>query len=354
MSLNNQNKNNLLLKNNIANYISNINKKYKDIQNFRKIEVIKNINEIGDQPPNLKEYKNIKTIKGHERRISSLIALESGYIATGSYDSSIKIWDIKKEENQELIKVKYSVGYVLCLLEFKRDELIIGNSENCIDIFDLNDDKEDAIIARYAEHKLYVNALVNSNDTHFSSASNDYTIIIWKYDDRPDNIKKECVLKGHGDSIMTMILLNDGRLCSGSADNDIRIWDWKNSYCTDYFRAHDNWIKNYKILLSCSDDTAIKKWDENYNEIGNFEGHEGAVRTLCKIDENHFASGSFDNKIKIWDFQRETCVQTLEGHMPNVLCIIKLEDKLISCSCDRTIKILEQKNYFTNDGQIYY
>ena len=48
MSLNNQNKNNLLLKNNIANYISNINKKYKDIQNFRKIEVIKNINEIGD------------------------------------------------------------------------------------------------------------------------------------------------------------------------------------------------------------------------------------------------------------------------------------------------------------------
>ena len=78
------------------------------------------------------------------------------------------------------------------------------------------------------------------------------------------------------------------------------------------------------------------------------------MRTLFKIDENHFASGSFDKKIKIWDFQRETCVQTLEGHMSNVLCIIKHEDKLISCPCDRTIKIWEQKNNFANDGQIYY
>ena len=62
-----------------------------------------------------------------------------------------------------MIKVKYSVGFILCLLEFKNDEFI-GNSENCIDIFDLNDDKEGAIAARYVEHKLYVpwlNAMIH-------------------------------------------------------------------------------------------------------------------------------------------------------------------------------------------------
>ena len=57
--------------------------------------------------------------------------MESRYIEAGSYDSSIRIWDIKTME------IKYSLRHILCLLEFRKNELIVGNSLNCIDIVDL-------------------------------------------------------------------------------------------------------------------------------------------------------------------------------------------------------------------------
>ena len=46
----------------------------------------------------------------------------------------------------------------------------------------------------------------------------------------------------------------------------------------------------------------------NLIQIGELKGHEDSVRTLCKIDDNYFASGSFDNTIKIWDFNKKNAL----------------------------------------------
>ena len=112
------------------------------------------ITDINNKPKAyLREYKNTKTFideeekekkkdkeKGKEKnngRVETLIKLESRYIAAGSYDSSIRIWDIKKSGKEALIQIKYSLGHILCLLEFRKNELIDGNSLNCIDIVGL-------------------------------------------------------------------------------------------------------------------------------------------------------------------------------------------------------------------------
>ena len=290
----------------------------------------------------LKQYKNIKTLKGHKDQIVSLIQLSSGYICTGSYDYSIKIWDISKDPEEALVSTKCSIGFMLCLLELKPNELLAGNSGNCIDIFNLADKKSVEPDYRLFGHSLWITALVKCDENHFSSASNDAKIFIW--DSNKKNKLKE--LLSHQDCILTMILLNNGNLCSGNADRTIRIWDWKNGKCLSCKKAHNDWVKsiyqfNSQILLSGSDDRNIKIWNLNLGLQGELKGHKNSVRTFCRIDDNYFATDSFDNTIKIWDFNEKKCVYILEGHTYNVICIIKCGDKLISCSSDKTIIIWE-------------
>ena len=290
----------------------------------------------------IKSYRNTKTLIGHEERIVSMIILSSGYIATGAYDNSIRIWDPKKNGKEALIDTRFSVGYILSLLELKPNLIYAGNSYNAIDIFDLNIKSIDPNLRLFG-HILWVIALVKCDEKHFASASNDAKIFIWNSE---KNIKiKE--LAGHTDCILTMILLTNGNLCTGSADKTIKIWDWKNGKNLFSFKAHDSWVKcvfqfNDDRLLSGSDDKKIKIWDLHQNLLGTLKEHTHSVRTFCKINDYYFASGSFDNTIKIWDFTEKNCVQTLEGHASNVICILHFDNKLISCSSDKTIKIWEE------------
>jgi len=290
-------------------------------------------------------YKNTKTLKGHKDRLAVLIKLsKNNLIATGSYDGTVKIWDITKDENEALIMNKNAIGSVFCLLEFEPGKLLGGTSANMVNLWDLEDEDNQEYIYNFYKHYLWVQALVKCDENHFASASNDTRIIIWDY----TNKKDETYLEGHNDCIMDMIMLKNGYLCTSSADENIRIWDWKQQKCLFFFKGHEKYVKclcelSNGYLLTGSEDNSIGVWKEkssSYENIKFIKGHSKSIRTLCQIDNDHFASGSFDYTIKIWNIINWECLQTLKGHSMNVIDIIKFDDNtLISCSNDQTIKI---------------
>ena len=91
-----------------------------------------------------------------------------------------------------------------------------------------------------------------------------------------------------------MILLKNKKLCSGSADLSIKIWDWEKGECINTLFGHEKWVKclcqlDNDYIISGSDDMIIKIW-ENNKCIKNFYGHKHSIRTLCKISEEEFDS----------------------------------------------------------------
>lgn len=296
--------------------------------------------EIKEEKDIFRSYKCTKTLTGHNGRISSLIQLQSGSIAAGDYDKKIMIWDLEKSIKLKEIKEN---GIPLCLLEFDPNFLLSGNSQKEINLWDISLDKIEKIF-NFSGHDLWVNCLVKCNIQFFASASNDKTIWIWDY------YKKHEVrnIVAHEEGILSLILLKNGNLCSGS-HLLIKVWNWQNGECIYTMFGHLEWVKclcelEDEILVSGSEDYTIKVW-KNYNEIKTLTDHQNQVRALCKIDDHYFASGSFDNTIKIWDIENWKCFDTLIGHTSNVTCIIKIkENTLVSCSCDKTIIVWEQIN----------
>ena len=291
------------------------------------------------------KFSCVKTLMGHTNKIVSLIEIESGKLVSGSYDNTIRIWDINdKIGNEQVINESERI---LSLLEFEKNKILSGTGDNSINLWDLENPSEK--IFSFKGHELWVNALVKCDSNCFASASNDSKIKIWDY------YKRECIstLKGHVDCILSLILLKNKNLCSGSADLTVRIWDWGLGECISILKGHSRWVKcvlelDNGVLLTGSDDKTIKLWKNEIN-FKTLEEHAHSVRTFCQINKKYFASGSFDYTIKIWEIDSWKCVQTLYGHELNIICLISLKyqndndnennELIVSCSNDKTIKI---------------
>lgn len=280
-------------------------------------------------------FKCQKTIQGHIDKIVCATELGNRHLATGSYDKTIKIWNLNPcLNNYKTIKEE---GNVLCILEFENNKLLSGTSKNNINLWNLLTLR---LIFSFKGHNSWVNDLSKINNKYFASCSNDHSIHIWDYN------KKICtnVLKGHTDCVLSLITLSGGELCSGGSDLSIKIWDYTSGKCCTTLLGHKKWIKclceltpNY--IISGSDDRSIKLWSNNKCKY-TFLGHERSVRTICRVDNNFFVSGSFDKTIRIWDYHNLYCVQIIYAHSDLILITLMISSgQLISCSNDHKIKI---------------
>ena len=73
---------------------------------------------------------------------------------------------------------------------------------------------------------------------------------------------------------------------------------------------------------------------------GTLRGHTDRVRSVAFLGEWRFASGSYDNTIKIWNTETGACERTLNGHTHHVSSLASLGNgRFASGSSDNTIKI---------------
>ena len=135
------------------------------------------------------------------------------------------------------------------------------------------------------------------------------------------DIKLKC--KYHSDSIMSSIILNDGRFATCSYDKSIIIYN----------------NKTFKP------DLIIKE-------------HNNVVNDILQLSSGMLASCSDDNTIKIFNIKNNTyeVVQTLKYHKGGIIKIIELTNKknLISCSDDYSFIVYskDNNNKYTKDYDI--
>ena len=283
--------------------------------------------------------KLIKTINSNKNGINTLISLKDGRFACASNDKTIKIYN----------NINFNVEF-----EIK-------------------------------EHKSSVTNLKLLKDGTLVSTSKDKIILL--YEIKNNNYKIIDKLEGHENLVVKIIQLKNENLLSISYDNNLKIWKKENNKyieiknikgddCIldtieyDYNKIIFSCINNTIYFYNISEDKYIKKinniksnfWSNTLCLINNilivggqksiyfidlidysiyYELKKINFWSFLKLDDDIFLTGNDTDLIK-WKFKENRLIfisKYENAHKKSIRSIIKIDNYILSCSEDKTIKI---------------
>ena len=229
---------------------------------------------------------NVKTGKtsfslcgAHSDKIHAIKVSPSGkFLASGSLDHTVKIWDLESEE--EIISLKDHKGGIRSV-SFSPKNIFFASAGDDQKIFVWNIENWEKIHSLEG-HQDVIHAIDfgGKNET-LVSASADHSIRIWPL--TPGRDLKE--LKHHVEQVFGIKISPNGRiLASSSADKTVVICDLPEGKILHTLKGHTNWVYSVsfsgdgKILASASRDNTIRLWDVETGilklVIASLPGHE--------------------------------------------------------------------------------
>ncbi|KAF7367047.1 hypothetical protein MSAN_00963900 [Mycena sanguinolenta] len=230
------------------------------------------------------------------------------YIASGSADKMIQVWDAKTGK-PAIEPIKGHTDQIKSVA-FSPDGTCIasGSDDKTICVWDIKTGK--AVIEPMEGHTDRVWSVVFSPDgTYIASGSEDYTIGVWDAKTGMAVIKP---IQGHEYIILSVAFSPDGRyIASGSGDDTIRVWDFKTGKAVmKAIKGHTNWIRSVvfssdgRCIASGSDDGTICVWDAKTGKavMDPIHSHSGYIYSVAfSPDRSCLVSGSDAATICLWD-----------------------------------------------------
>jgi WD40 repeat protein len=275
-------------------------------------------------------------LEGHTGSVISLCVLPNGWLASGSDDSTIRLWDVATAAETACLAGHSRWVRALCAVADGR--LASGSDDKTIRLWDVTTGAE---TARLEGHAGIISALCAVADGRLASGSDDKTIRLWDVTTGAETAR----LEGHAGFIGALCPLADGRLASGSDDDTIRLWDVTTGTETARFEGHSGNVVALCLLMdgrlaSGSHDNTIRLWDVTTGaETARLDGHSHAVHSLCVLRDGRLASGSWDDiRIRVPGTGFETTFPEMSSFGGTELCL--LSDGRLASGCeDKTIRL---------------
>ena len=207
-----------------------------------------------------------KTLTGHSDSARSVaISPDGKTLASGSYDKTIKLWNLETGQLEHTF----------------REHSDRGHSD------------------------IVYSVAISPDGQTLASGSGDKTIKLWNLETR----QLENTLTGHDGNVYSVAISPDeSTLASGSGDGTIKLWNLETGNLQHTLTGHDDPVYSVaispdgKTLASGSGDGIIKLWNLETGKLPHtLTGHSGILDSLAiSPDGKTLASGSKDQTIKLY------------------------------------------------------
>ena len=238
---------------------------------------------IGNSP------SHVASLKG----VSSTFSRDGSLLASGSFDGTVKLWDVGTQE-------------YIATLEGHTDA-----------IWSLSFSPDGSLLA---------------------TGSSDSTVKLWNVQTQ----ESIATLEGHRWEVTSVSFSPDGSLLASESFGTIKLWDvgtQENIVTLEGGFALFSPEPDGTLLAFLSGD-GIKLWDVGIQEnIATLEGHTDvawSVRLSFSLDGSLLASGSSDGTIQLWNVQTQEYIATLEGHTSQIVSMSFSPDGMLLASLSQS------------------
>jgi WD40 repeat protein len=284
------------------------------------------------------------THKAHIKRIDS-VAISSDKAATGSWDETAKIWDLR---TGQLIRALRCNGYVTAVA-IEGDIVVAGLSNGSIQIWNINNDQPLRIFKGHTGkgHTSGVKSVAISGET-IVTGSEDETVKIW-------NINKDEPIRTIERSTqgVASVAMSNRIFIIGLQNGKAEVWNmhWDKPWHTlivdtrQIYAVNDVAIGN-NIVVTGSSDKTIKIWNLNKLEDKplHLKGHTQSITSVA-INGDRVASGSYDGTAKLWSTHSNMPLHTFKVHEDQVIKVALNDDMLVTGAEDGVVKMWDLKPF---------
>lgn len=278
------------------------------------------VGELAEDEPPINLSAAVKTIGTHSAAVLSVaIAPDSSILASGSYDSTVKLWNRNSSAAPRILSHDGPVND----LAFTPDGeyLIAGTDSGNIEVWNLFSLQLASTLEGNAGR---VNSVATDNRRqHIASGSSSGALKVWRIADEVYPSPAPTVLANSGSQVNALVFhpIDDNLLISGHQAGVIQLWDIAQNEVVQTLEAGANQIVSVDVspdgqyIAAGSYDQIIRIWKMNTGElIQTLRGHSAVVaKVTFSPDSRLLASGSYDESIKIWNWPIAQVKCTLEG-----------------------------------------
>ena len=288
-----------------------------------------------------------KIFRGHSNGIMCL-QIDENILITGSYDATLKVWDI--ESGAELRTLGGHTSGIRCL-QFDDTKLISGSIDRSLKVWNW---RTGECISTYTGHSGGVISL-HFDNTILASGSMDHTIKIWNFFD-----KSTFVLRGHTDWVNAVKVDSASRtVFSASDDCTVRLWDLDTRSCIKSFEGHVGQVQqvlplphDFEIEEDADDASSSSSHHESQvsepnttsSDPPNTDDFYSTSDPTRPLPPRYMLTGALDSTIRLWDTVTKKCLRTYFGHVEGIWALAADTLRVVSGAEDRMVKVWDARS----------